>query len=106
MKKIIHSIKMMFTAVLCFTICMIFGKNKKENAKTIIADGHAVPYNTKKEDNMFRKIKYTSKRKLNDCFVLKIYKERKLFKKIFFWLKGPGDRGRGAFPCSYLSGFV
>lgn len=110
MKKLVASIKMVITAVICFTMCLFSGKKIHADVKEIMPNGQAVPNstdkNSKKCSNMKKNLQQN--RKQNERYVIKekFYSLDLFMKKIFYWLQGPGDRMRELFPHSYLSGFV
>lgn len=110
MKKLVASIKMMITAVICFTMCLFAGKKVHADVKETKPNGQAVPNSTKKNSKMCNSIKKNlqQNRKQNGRNIIreKFYSLDLFMKKIFYWLQGPGDRMREFIPHSYLSGFV
>lgn len=102
MKNFKKYFKMLLTAMICFAMCLVSGKNVTADVEKILADGQAGPNHTEKDGllerslrNVFEvsKIEEEKKRK---------YKEGSFLKKIFFWLKGPGDRSGEILPRSSL----
>lgn len=110
MKKLVASIKMMITAVICFTMCLFTGKKIHADVKKIMPNGQAVPDSTKKKRKICSIIKKKLQRKRKhdkrSAVGEKFYSLDLFMKKIFYWLQGPGDRMRDKLPHSYMSGFV
>lgn len=109
MKKLVASIKMMITAVICFTMCLFTGKKIHADVKEIMPNGQAVPNSTEKSSimcsSMNRKVKKNRKEDERDFIREKFYSLDLFMKKIFYWLQGPGDRMRDKLPHSHMSGF-
>ncbi len=102
MKNFKKYFKMLITAVICFAMCFVSGKNVTADVEKVLADGQAVPNHTEKDrvltkstSTVFKNSQIAEKEKNK-------YREGSFLKKIFFWLKGPGDRSGEILPRGFL----
>ena len=78
MKKVRECFHMLITAVICLMVSMVPGKN----VTAAIA-----------ENNVASEILSTREKHMADRFTQSVMdKMRRMWKKLFFWLQGPGDR--------------
>ena len=89
MKKVRECFHMLITAVICLMVSMVPGKN----ATAVIADGNVVSEALSTRDGRMSD-RFTQKfmEKMRGLWISSYLKRNRLWKKLFFWLQGPGDR--------------
>ena len=89
MKKVRECFHMLITAVICLMVSMVPGKNVtaaivENNAASEILSTREI-YVEDRFTNIFMD-------KLSSLFISIYLKRNRMWKKLFFWLQGPGDR--------------
>ncbi|MBU5482238.1 hypothetical protein [Blautia sp. MSJ-19] len=89
MKKMRECFHMLITAVICLMVSMVPGKN----ATSVIVDGK-VGVETLSTENTRRADRFAHRcmDKVRGLWISGYLKRNRLWKKLFFWLQGPGDR--------------
>ena len=93
MRTLKRYFKLLLTAVICFAMCFTARKNVMADTEEILTDGQAVSTH-KEEEGVFpqkQKKRYVTVHKEEQAEKYK-YRAGLFLKKVFFWLKGPGDR--------------
>ena len=100
MKDLREYFKLVITAVICFATSLFSGKRNHGKTRKVISLGHAAgtPFVRNSEnvnvDSACGKSGYFIKIERRNVENY-IYRQNLLFKKVFFWLQGPGDRAWG-----------
>ena len=89
MKKVRECFHMLITAVICLMVSMVPGKN----ATVATVDGNVVSetLSTGKHSATDR-FTQSFMDKVRGLWISSYLKRNRLWKKLFFWLQGPGDR--------------
>lgn len=89
MKKVRECFHMLITAVICLMVSMVPGKN----ATAVIVDGNVgVETLSTRNGRMIDRFTQKCMDKVRGLWIRSYLKRNRLWKKLFFWLQGPGDR--------------
>ena len=89
MKKVRECFHMLITAVICLMVSMVPGKN----ATAVTVDGNII-LEALSTGNHGTADKFTQRcmDKIRGLWISSYLKRNRLWKKLFFWLQGPGDK--------------
>lgn len=89
MKKVRECFHMLITAVICLMVSMVPGKN----ATAVIVDGNVnVETLSTRNGRMIDRFTQKCMDKVRGLWIRSYLKRNRLWKKLFFWLQGLGDR--------------
>ena len=89
MKKVRECFHMLITAVICLMVSMVPGKN----ATAVIVDGNiASEVLSTRDGQMVDRFTQKFMEKIRGLWISGYLKRNRLWKKLFFWLQGPGDK--------------
>lgn len=97
MRKLKNYFKLIVTAVICFFVSFISGKKENEEMKKVLAGGQAFSNHSSSEKNEFV---WKAENRRNSKFSF-CNRYGQNFKKIFFWMQGPGDHACYGIPQPY-----
>ena len=88
-KRVRECFHMLITAVICLMVSMVPGKN----ATAVIVDGNiASEVLSTRDGQMVDRFTQKFMEKIRGLWISGYLKRNRLWKKLFFWLQGPGDK--------------
>lgn len=89
MKKVRECFHMLITAVICLMVSMVPGKNV---TAAIVENNAASEILSTREKHMADRFTQSVMDKMRSLWISSYLKRNRMWKKLFFWLQGPGDR--------------
>ena len=88
MKKVRECFHMLITAVICLMVSMVPGKNV---TAAIVENNAASEILSTRERHVADRFTQSVMDKMRSLWISSYLKRNRMWKKLFFWLQGPGD---------------